>query len=168
MSKSKVSLVVALVLLAGAAALVFYFAPEPNRASSVVNADVASPAYCTAAAATTAIGSVEYPVAPKYAALRGLGMLFTARDCGAARFAEVSKGLDYGLVGGRLNLKDFPSAKLRTTLESAGFICAAVGKSPSTASCEAWRLNAAPEPQKLIELQPYFEEIAGEDCSACG
>ena len=151
-----VTITAAMLILLGAGC-----AKTAANAPASASADI-----CKSPPATTAIGSVEYPVAAAYSNLRGLGMVLTAADCGAARLGQIKKDLDYGQVGGRFTLKAAPSSGLRAALGSLKFACVVSG---TPESCLIWDVGEARvDLDGLLKLRPFIGEIGSEDCSSCG
>ncbi len=158
-----------ILLVVAGFAVIAYLAIQASTPSvthgSATNTTAVASADCTAPGTTTAIGSVEYPIAPAYQNLRGLGMLFTAKDCGEARFAEVAKAIDYGSTGGRLILKTAPTVAFRTALTRLGFSC----EKGNATTCTTWTIGKkAVSANDLLTLKPFINEIDKEDCASCG
>ena len=118
---------------------------------------------CTDPATTTEMGSVMYPIDPRYAQLGFLGQLFTAADCGSSRLQETFGGenASYSL-GSAIWLKDQTSPSLTSLLQSIGFAC-----SPDE-GCKKWELYKTVKIKELLKLEPYTSSFKQDDCRNCG
>ncbi len=154
---TQIAVGVGVFLLAGAGYF-FSVRQQPSSEKKVVTA------VCATAPEQAATGSITYPVASQYQAAPGLGMLFTAADCGEVRFAEVEKKVQYGLVGGKLFFRDVPTQEAHDTLISLGFQCL-----DPDVECTSWRVgDSIPTAQDLLKLKPFVDQIRHEECGQCG
>ncbi len=127
-------------------------------------------ALCNAAPIPREIGDNQYPIAKKYEKLTRLGQIFTAEPCDEARltavFKEVYRGYGEGAVqGSSLNLSKNPSSTLITIFKSIGYSCL---ENVAENQCKKWKLEKSVDVKALLQLEPYTEFFASDDCINCG
>jgi len=122
---------------------------------------------CTDDPTTSAIGSKEYPIDPRYQNLGHLGQLFTASDCNdTTRLSKIFgvSGDNYTL-GVNLSLNNKPSAELLTELKKIGFTCRT---KDAENNCLGWRLDKTVKINSIISIKPFYNELKFSDCINCG
>ena len=148
---------IVVLLLAGTGYFITTYSQRTAEESQV-------PIICTTPPEQAATGNITYPVADQYRDAPGLGMFFTAADCGEWRFAEVEKKAQYGLVGGKLFFRNVPTQAAYDVLVSLGFQCL-----DPDIECTTWRVgDTVPTPKDLLKLKPFVEQIRREECGRCG
>ncbi|MFC1788175.1 hypothetical protein ACFLZY_03070 [Patescibacteria group bacterium] len=112
------------------------------------------------------IGRDILPIADAYSHLDFLGQIFTAADCGQDRINQVF-GVENGLysIGSRIFLRSKPDTILINVLHKIGYSCSATG---FDADCQEWQLTESVNVNLLLELEPFSENISGDDCVNCG
>lgn len=115
------------------------------------------------------IGDNQYPIAKKYEKLPRLGQIFTAVPCSATRlnaaFKEAFPGDGEYFAGSSLNLSQNPSSSLITTFKTIGYSCS---KNSAENQCKNWKLEKSVDVNTLLQLEPYIEFFASDDCINCG
>lgn len=108
-------------------------------------------------------GRLSFPVAKKYEAVKYLGQLFTAKQCGNERLAQVPgvTGNMYN-IGSTLFLQNDASPELLNTLKNIGYSCV-----ENKASCKQWGLNVPVKVSELLLLEPFVENFREDDCREC-
>jgi|GEM_PF-3562863 len=138
--------------------------------------DTETSAYCTEEPEQTDIGSLEYPIDPKYKNVGSyLSQLLTASDCEDKNRIENIFGIVPGgestvtifTLGSNLTLDGAPSTDFLGVLHDIGYACTESGVSDS--QCVKWELTSdSVSVEKLYDLKPYVDEIKYGDCVNCG
>lgn len=121
---------------------------------------------CNSKPTQTDNGRSVYPIDPIYKDLTFLGQLFTAHSCGPERLSELHgiEGETYTL-GSSLRLKHNPSQSLIDTLTSIGYACSDTAPNEQ---CTQWELWKSIQVDELLQLKPFYEDVASDDCTQCG
>lgn len=121
--------------------------------------------FCDEKPTPTEIGRNILPIDPQYKNLGFLGQVFTAYPCGKDRVSQVFgvEGDSYTL-GSTIFLKQKASQPFSDILKDLGFFCS----DKDVAECIKWSLKATVKIEDLIKLQPFADQITGDDCVNCG
>ncbi len=111
-------------------------------------------------------GRERYPIDPKYGNLEFLGQLFTAYNCEPNRSDELFGVTDGDYTSGSyLWLKDNPDQELISVLQDIGYKCAT---EDADDECMEWELLDVVSVEKMMRLEPFYEEFKQDDCRHCG
>jgi hypothetical protein len=124
---------------------------------------------CTKPPITLDIGREVYPILESYRQLPFLGEIFTQAKCGRWTKQElqyVPTVDDGNSWGSSLTLRPNPSEQLVKTLKEIGYTCDETNSKDDV--CEHWSLQKYVSIEAVLRLEPFADEMIGEDCINCG